>query len=63
VENYGTDPDVEVDNTPQDYVRGYDAQIERALQLCLELLKARPPHTPRPEERPRLFSGFLTPRL
>ena len=31
VENYGTDPDIEVDMTPQDYVAGRDAQLERAV--------------------------------
>ena len=27
VENYGTDPDIEVDNTPQDYAAGEDPQL------------------------------------
>jgi len=28
VENYGTDPDIEVENRPQDYVKGKDPQLE-----------------------------------
>ena len=28
VENYGTDPDIEVDNAPQDYARGADPQLD-----------------------------------
>ena len=35
VENYGTDPDVVVENRPQDYLKGLDPQLERALQLAL----------------------------
>ncbi|MDQ3808948.1 MAG: PDZ domain-containing protein, partial [Chloroflexota bacterium] len=47
VENYGTDPDIEVDNAPHDYVRGADPQLERAIETALELLAQRPPHRPR----------------
>ncbi|MEU4547702.1 S41 family peptidase [Nonomuraea dietziae] len=36
VENYGTDPDLEVDITPQDYVRGIDTQLETAIDLALK---------------------------
>ena len=38
VENYGTDPDIEIDNTPQDYARGVDAQLERTLREIMSLL-------------------------
>src|SRR5688500_472612 len=62
VENYGTDPDVEVDNAPQDYARGADPQLERAIAKALELLAERPPHTPNPVERPRLAGPKLGPR-
>jgi tricorn protease len=62
VENYGTEPDVEVDNAPQDYARGADPQLERAIALALELLAARPPHAPRPTDRPRLTPPRLAPR-
>jgi tricorn protease len=62
VENYGTDPDIEVDNTPQEYVAGIDRQLETAIEVALELLKERPPHTPRPTERPRLPRPQLAPR-
>ncbi|MGW5685497.1 S41 family peptidase [Nonomuraea sp. NPDC003754] len=36
VENYGTDPDFEVDITPQDYARGIDTQLEKAIDLAIE---------------------------
>ncbi len=42
VENYGTDPDIEVDITPQDYVAGRDPQLERALAEALRLLAEKP---------------------
>ncbi|MEV4110914.1 PDZ domain-containing protein [Nonomuraea sp. NPDC049695] len=54
VENYGTDPDIEVDITPQDYARGVDTQLERAIDVALDLLTERPPHTPDPRHRPRM---------
>ncbi|MFC4587737.1 S41 family peptidase [Sphaerisporangium corydalis] len=62
VENYGTDPDVEVDITPQDYARGVDTQLEKAIDLALERLAQYPPHTPNPADRPRLGTPLLPPR-
>ena len=35
VENHGTDPDIEVDNAPQDAAAGRDRQLEVALQTAL----------------------------
>jgi len=64
VENYGVDPDVEVDITPDDWAQGRDPQLQTAVRLALEALdkqpaasppdprtgpdKARPPLPPRP---------------
>ncbi|GII60777.1 tricorn protease [Sphaerisporangium krabiense] len=62
VENYGTDPDIEVDITPQDYARGVDTQLERAIDVALEQLAENPPHTPRPADRPHLGAPPLPPR-
>jgi tricorn protease len=62
VENYGTDPDIEVDIAPQDYAAGVDRQLDRAIVLALEQLAANPPHTPNPPERPRLTPPRLAPR-
>ena len=36
VENYGTDPDVEVDNAPQDAAAGRDRQLEVAVKTALD---------------------------
>ncbi len=52
VENYGTDPDIEIDNTPQDYARGRDAQLERALEEIQKLLAANPPKVPTFDTKP-----------
>jgi tricorn protease len=62
VENYGTDPDIEVDNAPQDYLAGHDRQLERAVEVAQELLAERPPHRPQPTERPQLARPRLAPR-
>src|SRR5438270_1060056 len=62
VENYGTDPDIEVDNAPQDYARGADPQLERAIDVALDELSKRPPHRPRPTDRPQRVPPRLPPR-
>lgn len=54
VENYGTDPDIDVDVAPQDYARGYDPQLERAIQSALEALQTNPPIKPAFGNRPNL---------
>ena len=46
VENHGVDPDVEVVITPEDWATGRDPQLERAVDMALEALAARPAVTP-----------------
>jgi len=46
VENYGTDPDLEVDIKPQDYRAGRDPQMARALKEVLKLVKTQKPAIP-----------------
>ncbi|HEY7042445.1 MAG TPA: PDZ domain-containing protein, partial [Nocardioidaceae bacterium] len=43
VENYGVDPDVEVEVAPQDRVAGNDVQLDRALALVEQQLRRTPP--------------------
>ncbi|MBI1296062.1 peptidase [bacterium] len=63
VENYGTDPDIEVDNTPQDYRAGRDAQLETAIETVLAQLAANPPmQPPDPKSRPSRALPKLPPR-
>jgi tricorn protease len=54
VENYGTDPDIEVDVAPQDYAAGRDPQLARAIAEVLRLLEENPPVAPAFDERPVL---------
>ena len=53
VENYGTDPDIEVDIAPQDYVNNIDPQLDRAIAEVLRLIEDMPTLEPKPGERPR----------
>jgi len=42
VENEGTAPDVDVENTPKEVIGGHDPQLERAVQEALRMLKEKP---------------------
>ena len=39
VENYGTDPTIEVDPTPDDYLKNSDPQLDRAIDEILKMIK------------------------
>jgi tricorn protease len=52
VENYGTDPDIEVDLRPQDCAAGRDPQLERALREALRQLRGFREVLPRLADRP-----------
>jgi tricorn protease len=54
VENYGTDPDIEVDIKPQDYAKGKDPQLDTALDVVLDELKKNPVKRPKFDKRPNL---------
>jgi tricorn protease len=41
LENYGVPPDVYVDNTPEDFLKGRDAQLEKAVDVLKEELKKK----------------------
>jgi tricorn protease len=53
VENYGTDPDYDVDIAPQDERAGYDPQMQKALEL-VAALRASTNGKPRFDPRPML---------
>lgn len=46
IENYGTDPDLEVDITPQDAAAGRDPQLERGITEILRIVDERQPAPP-----------------
>lgn len=62
VENYGTDPDIEVDIAPQDFARGADPQLDRAIEEVLRQMKQQPPHVAKQAPRPVLAAPKLPPR-
>jgi tricorn protease len=59
VENYGTDPDIEVDIKPQDYAAGKDPQLDRALKEIGNLLADNPPKIPDFGAKPSLMLPTL----
>jgi tricorn protease len=61
VENYGTDPDIDVDNAPQDSMAGRDRQLETALQVALQRVAGHDA-APRFGPRPNLGRPPLPPR-
>ena len=62
VENYGTDPDIEVDNAPQDHAAGRDRQLETALATAPEKIGPSAAPVRRDGPRPRLVRPALPPR-
>ena len=63
VENYGTDPDIEVEIKPQDWAQGRDPQLDRAIAEIMQQLEANPPRLPDLDaNRPRLTLPKLPPR-
>src|SRR3990172_3043318 len=42
MENYGVPPDVYVDNTPSDFIKGRDAQVEKAVEVLKGELGKKP---------------------
>jgi tricorn protease len=63
VENHGTEPDIEVDITPQDYRSGRDPQLERAISEILRLLAEHPIVKPDVATRPSRALPKLPPRV
>lgn len=54
VENYGTDPDIDVDIAPQDDAAGRDPQLDRTIAVIRELLRRNPPRLPAFAPKPDL---------
>ena len=63
VENYGTDPDHDVDIRPQDHVAGRDPQMDKAIDLVTRALKRHRPVGPDITTRPDLALPLLPPRV
>lgn len=54
IENYGTDPDIEVNYRPQDYIAGNDPQLDRGIAELRQQLETNPPKMPTFDQRPHL---------
>ncbi len=54
VENYGVEPDIEVDFDPNAHLRGEDPQLERAIAEALRLLEVKGVELPAFDDRPHL---------
>ena len=46
IENHGVDPDIVVENLPQDLAKGTDAQLDRAIAEVMKLYEQHPPAQP-----------------
>jgi len=62
VENHGTDPDIEIDNAPQDAAAGRDRQLEVALETALALADKSAPTRAPAATRPVIARAPLPPR-
>ncbi len=62
VENYGTDPDIDVDIKPQDWVAGVDPQLDRALVEIEKIIKREKPGLPSFKRLPKLAPPKLPKR-
>ena len=54
VENYGTDVNIEVDITPEDYAKGIDTQLDRGIKEILLDLQNNPIVEPTFDKKPNL---------
>jgi tricorn protease len=62
VENHGTDPNIEVDNAPQDAAAGRDRQLQTAVDTALQLAARPSAELPHMDQRPNLAPRALPPR-
>ncbi len=47
MENYGVDPDIEVDNPPDQVILGRDPQLEKAIEVIMKKLEEQPKKLPK----------------
>ncbi|MEO8026175.1 MAG: PDZ domain-containing protein [Bryobacteraceae bacterium] len=61
VENEGTPPDVDVENWPKDVIAGHDPQLEKAVEVAMQQLKAHPVERRSTEPPPPTWGQRKTP--
>ena len=52
VENYGTDPDIEIEITPNNYINNQDPQLDKAIEVVLQQLTEESPKRPSFDDKP-----------
>jgi tricorn protease len=58
VENHGVQPDIVVENRPEQVVSGKDPQLDRAIEEVMKAIRANPKHlAPRPPGLPAYPAG------
>jgi tricorn protease len=58
VENHGVQPDIVVDNTPDQVMAGHDPQLEKAIEMVLKEMQEHPKKLPaRPADLPAYPAG------
>ncbi|QSB04089.1 S41 family peptidase [Natronoglycomyces albus] len=62
IENYGVDPDIEVEFAPQDFAKGTDPQLEAAIAQAVAELEESPATRPELTAKPDLRVAPLPPR-
>ncbi|MGD8690265.1 MAG: PDZ domain-containing protein [Gammaproteobacteria bacterium] len=55
IENHGVEPDMEVDNLPEDVMQGRDPQLDAGLKYIMDKLKTQPMPIPQP---PNLLPAY-----
>ena len=54
VENYGTDPDIEIEMTPEDWTKGNDPQLDESIKVALGEMKKNSPKNYKLNVKPNL---------
>lgn len=59
VENYGTDPDIEVEISPEDWAKEVDSQLDKSIEVVMKEHRKNPPLKPDFKKRPNLKAPKL----
>ncbi|HKX27218.1 MAG TPA: PDZ domain-containing protein, partial [Blastocatellia bacterium] len=60
IENYGVDPDLDLDLDPKAWRAGHDLQLEKAVEVLMDSLKKNPTRPPQRPSYPNYHNGRAT---
>src|SRR5262245_35908680 len=60
IENYGVDPDIDLDLDPKAWRSGHDLQLEKAVEVLMDSLKKNPSRQPQRPSYPNYHNGRAT---